>query len=144
MYWFFQKNGIATIEFTIGHISWSHELTGGHTCPTTGKRYSTKNGVETHIISPHENIKFDCNICNKTFTTKGALRYHQETIHEGKRPSLNCPLCDKIFNEKSRLKRHIDNVHEKLKPFSCDLCDMSFAQNGQLKTHKRGKHRMDC
>eukprot|EP01083_Nonionella_stella_P268546 907923_1 len=48
---------------------------------------------------------------------------------------LSCESCDTTFTLKGNLKRHINSVHEKLRPFSCESCNTAFSQKQKLKQH---------
>ena len=58
----------------------------------------------------HKDKKYLCNICDETFTQKGYLRTHKDSVHEGKK--YPCNICDKHFTEKGHLRRHKDSIHE--------------------------------
>ena len=75
-----------------------------------------------------------CEICNKTFSTKGNLKKHVSSVHERKKP-FECEICNKVFFEKGTLKIHISSVHEKKKSFECDICEKTFAVKDKLKRH---------
>jgi len=60
-----------------------------------------------------------CKICDKGFTTKGALTRHNNERHNGK--LYLCPNCKKCFVRKYRLKTHI-KTHIKSCPNEENLC----------------------
>ncbi len=71
---------------------------------------------------------FQCDECDKRYTTKGALKLHIETIHRGVRfPCPQCPEDSCLLSNKQALERHIRNVHEvAVCLFKCDTCDSAF------------------
>jgi len=52
---------------------------------------------------------FLCTFCNKTYSSKAALRNHQQS-HEGK---TSCTFCGRTFSSMSNLNKHIKNHHTK-------------------------------
>ena len=53
---------------------------------------------------------FQCNICDISFSIKGTLKRHIESVHEGKKP-FKCSECDAAFSNNQNLKSHISSVH---------------------------------
>ena len=123
------------------HIEFVHEKKGGHICSACGKKYATKGEVKKHFAFVHEQIKYECDMCDKSLSSKYNLKLHVEKHHEGKKPSVECPTCSKCFQSNTSLKRHVNDVHDKKRPFGCDFCGLTFAQKSQLVTHMKGKHR---
>lgn len=56
--------------------------------------------------------KETCDICNKSFSRKDALRRHKETVHSNK--FFVCPICNQTISRKDLLDRHIKNFHNQL------------------------------
>lgn len=79
--------------------------------------------------------KYSCEDCGKQFSTKGNLKCHQLSIHQGVRP-FNCPHegCNHSYANQSRLTVHL-RTHEGIKPYVCQICQKSFNEKGNLKTH---------
>ena len=86
-------------------------------------RYKTK--LEEHKDGVHL-AKFVCKPCNKQFTTKRTLDFHNILhMNEDKyKYSFRCRYndCSKRFCTKSSLKRHYSN-HSSLKSIECDFKD---------------------
>ncbi|XP_050420189.1 zinc finger protein 28-like isoform X2 [Adelges cooleyi] len=106
--------------------------------------------------------RFDCNMCQRRFTTKSNIirhiaKSHSSTSIEKKTPQknkvnhrnskikgntrnkdglFNCGICLKTFSLKSSLRRHW-RVHTGEKPFKCDICEKTFGRQHHLKIHKR-------
>ena len=82
---------------------------------------------------------FTCEICEKTFTTKGYVNKHKMFVHENIR-DLECQYCQKKFSEKSNLDRHIKCVHQGIKDFECEQCQKKFSRKHALKVHIKRFH----
>ena len=90
------------------------EATKSH---TNGKDTSEKN----------KKIKAKCEICDKTFSSNGALRKHFDRIHNLKE-TYQCNVCSHLFNQKVNLKKHIDEVHKNIKKHICESCKKHFLE----------------
>ena len=86
------------------------------------------------ICFREEDTTFKCELCEKSFTTKGNLKTHVEKVHEGKKP-IKCGFCEETFEQKVTLNKHIVSVHEEKKVFNCNLCQKTFATKGSLAKH---------
>ena len=54
--------------------------------------------------------KHICDMCQKTFTTKGALNVHITCVHN-KELNFKCPQCGMQFGTKNYMSRHFKNIH---------------------------------
>ena len=54
-------------------------------------------------------MKYACNKCDHQATTKGALKSHLKSIHEGVK--YNCKECNHEFSQKGTLRSHMKKVH---------------------------------
>ncbi|KAF2898673.1 hypothetical protein ILUMI_07507 [Ignelater luminosus] len=83
-----------------------------------------------------------CNLCEKTFTTKGSLGTHKK-IHQGKK-DYECKQCQKSFRTNSDLQRHINRTHTKMRYFNCTTCNKQFYDKTDLIRHinRHGKERV--
>ncbi len=81
--------------------------------------------------------------CNLTFTTKGNLNKHKNTVHSEKRP-FRCDEagCKSAFKVKADLSRHKRYKHSDERPFQCDElgCNKASKSKGDLLKHKIYKH----
>ena len=89
-------------------------------------------------------IRFECNDCDKSYSTKTKLRFHQANIHgageyPGECPTI-CSICNKKLSSKSAKDEHEATVHMGMKRFQCDLCEKRFTRATFLYGHKRSHH----
>ena len=88
-----------------------------------------------HYESEHERIRHQCDVCDRTFSTKGNLMLHRKT-HTGEKP-YQCNVCGKSFSQTGSLKKHMRRTHTGEKPYRCDKCRKSFSDASHLTRHKR-------
>ncbi|KAL1457858.1 hypothetical protein WDU94_008048 [Cyamophila willieti] len=79
--------------------------------------------------------KFQCQVCNKTFTHKNTFQNHLKTHKEGEDP-YQCNFCGKTFAVPARLTRHY-RTHTGEKPYQCEYCNKSFSVKENLSVHRR-------
>ena len=77
------------------------------------------NTFRNHEISVHNEKKFVCQHCGKSFGWKGAMHFHEKSVHL-KITEFKCEECDKSFSTKGNLRKHISVCHSEERPFSCD------------------------
>nr|XP_032517684.1 histone-lysine N-methyltransferase PRDM9-like isoform X2 [Danaus plexippus plexippus] len=112
-----------------------------------------------------KNIRYNCDECSASFSTKYSLQAHQ-LLHRGLRP-YRCPVCpcaytsstvltrhmkkhgssrfvcahcDRSFNVKAALVAHL-NTHLPEKKFACPECPKRYSQKSALMLHERRVHR---
>lgn len=91
-----------------------------------------------------EKIKYQCEVCQKEFTSAEYFRIHQKTHEEG--VDLTCKICNKTFSAVACLRSHA-KVHTGEKKFRCETCGKGFAQSFNLKVHRRshsGEKPFEC
>ncbi|KAJ7984857.1 hypothetical protein DPEC_G00359130 [Dallia pectoralis] len=55
--------------------------------------------------------------------------------------AYKCPQCPKSFSQKGHVQRHMQTVHSKVKPYCCIQCRRCFAQLSCLARHQKRVHR---
>ena len=85
--------------------------------------------------------RYECDQCNKIYSTSKSLIHHQQSIHQGVK--YTCGQCDKQLTTQSDLTRHVQSMHEGLK-YSCDQCEYQATQQGNLTQHIYSKHGGAC
>ena len=83
------------------------------------------------------NGKYDCKLCQKTFTTRSGLYHHEQSVHQGVKYA--CNHCAYQATTQSHLTTHIKSKHEGIK-FACDQCDYQAGYQSHLTTHIKSKH----
>lgn len=79
-------------------------------CPVEGcGKLLIKTTLQAHIKCVHENIRHQCNHCEKSFKIRSDLKQHIEAMHEGKK--ARCSFCDRDFVRRSEKNRHERQVH---------------------------------
>ena len=59
------------------------------TCPTCGKKFTQKGGMQKHREAVHLGVKYACQICDSLFTSKWWVKEHIRTVHKGSKIKNN-------------------------------------------------------
>ncbi|XP_073957084.1 uncharacterized protein isoform X2 [Choristoneura fumiferana] len=105
-------------------------------CGLCNKKFGFKERFEAHMME-HEgkSTSIYCVPCNKTFTTWGGLKRHNDCEHSNLSiDQLTCKLCSKVFKSPRTLKMHYD-THGDRKIKICDVCGKGFKNDLTLKAH---------
>jgi KRAB domain-containing zinc finger protein len=81
-----------------------------------------------------------CDLEDRSFGTKSALKKHQKNHVAKQNMPWACPKCPKRFALPHYLARHLATKHSDARPFPCDECDKSFKRRDGLKVHKKRLH----
>ena len=73
----------------------------------------SKNSLQRHIESVHQNVSYQCDECKSTFTQKNSLKRRIQSVHQN--IVLQCEECDSIFTQQVKLDIHVEPVHKKKK-----------------------------
>ena len=86
-----------------------------------------------------QSLKYQCSVCNKTFSLRKLLARHYRTFHDVNNPN-KCSDCGKLCRSRSELSIH-QRVHTKEKPYECLHCHKSFSQISHLNEHNNSVHK---
>lgn len=108
-------------------------------CPESScaKAFNTRYRLRAHLRL-HNGQTFNCDYCDKYFTTLSDLKKHTRT-HTRERP-YQCSIegCGKAFSASHHLKTHI-RTHTGERPYSCKetTCAKTFTTSHSLKSHSK-------
>lgn len=105
-------------------------------CPICGINLYNSQALRNHISRIHEEkeMKFKCELCDKSYFSKSELKQHGAVHCKDK--NFTCGECGKNFAAKHHLVRH-SKTHFGLKPFECDICHKQLADKTGFIAHVR-------
>ena len=108
---------------------------GGFKCDEcdNGVNYMRRYNLYKHKASRHQNVTFDCDECNKSYTSKSTLKAHNKSQHEGV-PAHKCDECNYRWNSGS-LTEHKRIYHDKIK-LKCEKCTYEVFSSTGMRLHK--------
>ena len=95
--------------------------------------------MNKHVKTAHEGLRLNCDLCERQFVTKNALKVHKEIVHEGNKARYHCEFCGKTFAYERSFGLHVNNVHKGIK-HKCDICGKLFNKKSYIKHHKATIH----
>ena len=97
-------------------------------CPITGckKVFNTVKNWNSHHLSVHRTVKYQCSTCLKWVATPNRFNDHKYLHQEAR---YKCGHCNKSFYFKSGLQLH-KNLHRQYKTYKCFAKIVNIAING--------------
>ena len=91
--------------------------------------------------SAHLGKKYDCDICEKSYTNKTTLIAHKKVEHSSVQEMWKCDFefCDKSFKSRQIMKQHQRDVHTEIR-IPCELCPAKFKSKLALDRHLKKIH----
>ena len=110
---------------------------GFHYCHLCEIKTVSKGSLKMHIESIHDGIRYECGQCDYMATKQGNLKRHRQVKHED--PKYECDSCEYKTTQPEYLEMHTQSRHEGIR-YSCDICDYSASRQDTIKAHKKHKH----
>ncbi|XP_076681678.1 uncharacterized protein LOC143375918 isoform X3 [Andrena cerasifolii] len=108
-------------------------------CTVCEKSFSTSYNYKQHIGTHFaDQQKFHCKECKMSFAWKSTLNKHIASNHRPEGPQkFACDICQKIYNTSSQVNEHVKRDHLKQRNHVCSHCGKSFFKKYDLKIHNR-------
>jgi hypothetical protein len=110
-------------KYLCAHVQWKH-------CDEETKQAQ-------QMSSKEKSLNRSCDICGKLFNSRTISAHIKSHINDNK---FQCQLCDKIFTSDSNVRRHIENDHEGITAFTCEKCDFKTKRKDNMYRHTSTKH----
>lgn len=122
------------------HLKREHGDPKPYACDKCPMTFLFKKDLKGHS-DVHNDIKYPCSVCHKTFNTKRTERAHFHNMHHANRnqKEIPCKECPLKFRTNYNLKKHMIK-HTGEKPFKCSECDCAYIEMLPLKRHIAKKH----
>ncbi|CAH1779541.1 unnamed protein product [Owenia fusiformis] len=131
---FTRKSSLTT--HALMHIP-NYKATRRYQCKDCGKSFQKYTVLMEHMNKHIDVRPFKCELCDKCFYSRGALKVHT-LIHSGL--DYNCNICEKKFKVKRYLERHLEYHHQMNPPevplFQCNNCGELFYNRELLSKHQ--------
>ena len=145
------------------HLNIVHKKEPVITCTECCVSFLTQFQLNKHKQSKHSNLIFNCQSCDKTFTSNASLKAHVKNVHrktrdrtvccvcgsmqgscdceEQERMSNNssdkasCPVCKKEMLARNLASHLHYHRQSSLRPYICQQCSQTFTHASSLKRH---------
>ena len=106
--------------------------------------FARKRDLDIHVQTKHDDRTWQCDQCEKTFSSEAYLKYHKDRVHKESRmpvvKKLKCEECHLRFASSYYLRDHERKKHEGTK-LECKECDKQFISQSGLYIHKISAHK---
>ncbi|XP_055589140.1 gastrula zinc finger protein XlCGF26.1-like isoform X2 [Uranotaenia lowii] len=116
--------------------------------PGCSEIFRTEKGCQKHFSETHDpnyvpepTETFVCDICGKSYTSKGSLKIHSYT-HDRDSMPFKCTVCGKGFPLGNKLKEHMMR-HKGIRNFTCPHCGLQKVTRNELNGHIRLVHKRE-
>nr|CAD7257139.1 unnamed protein product [Timema shepardi] len=102
-------------------------------CTVCNKTFSNRLRLRYHNFCGSDNKPYKCELCDQTFISRSHYEYHLRN-HAGKGNHV-CEECGKTYQESSTLHSHL-HTHSGEKRFVCAHCGKKFTERVHLRKHE--------
>ena len=107
-------------------------------CGQCHMTFTQRGSVLRHKQSVHDGVKYACDQCEYKATQPSHLTTHIKSQHEG--VTYACDQCDHHATHQSALTKHIQSMHECFM-YDCNQCDHQYTDRSSLSRHIKSKHK---
>ncbi|CAH1790699.1 unnamed protein product [Owenia fusiformis] len=104
-------------------------------CPNCDKSYTSKGGLNEHLLILHNPYSYQCGVCKELFRNSKELEQHMIKHSKDEKKYFKCQYCDRLFRTKRSCKEH-ETIHTG-KPHKCDICEKTYVTKQSLKRHEK-------
>ncbi|XP_052253515.1 PR domain zinc finger protein 10-like [Dreissena polymorpha] len=124
----------------------TNEASHLYLCPACPKQFFQKTELISHVkqhakrrpasmkSDPDPKRPYQCEVCNKSFSTEDRLEMHAEIHQIDQAKPLQCMHCYKRFVNNSALSCHL-KTHSSLKYYQCPICNLGFDHTTAMREH---------
>ena len=77
-------------------------------CNKCDRKFGLEGELNEHTVSFHAEKVFNCQICNKPYTSMSLLRRHDWRCHK----EIECNLCGETLDNREEIKKHRERKHQ--------------------------------
>jgi KRAB domain-containing zinc finger protein len=104
----------------------------GYNCEKCNRNYTSKSGLKFHIAQEHEQ-KYPCPICGKSSGSSSSYNKHLASHTEGS--DIKCPHCRYIFPNKDLFMAHRESCRMS-RAYTCSHCGKGFPSKNSFQHHE--------
>ena len=84
-----------------------------------------------------DDVKYSCDVCQREFKTRKALKTHFSTSHNEKsKKGFVCKVCNKVLDSANDRSLHYKVDHPESNPYLCSVCGQGFITKNSLYNHR--------
>ena len=110
-------------------------------CKICGSSFKLRHHCSDHIKAIHQQLSYPCEVCNKRYKSKRALKMHlldhqDQGVVTNVEAYHRCQICKKAFLRRHQFENHVRVRHGTMM-FPCHLCDKRFTHEELLHSHMK-------